>query len=69
LDLEPLPKKAKPNPWTAKPVFIGDELSPVPEVSTTSGVKVNESKVTIANIVTTNGVIHVIDTILLPPTS
>jgi uncharacterized surface protein with fasciclin (FAS1) repeats len=39
------------------------------KVSTTAGVKVNESKVTTANIVTTNGVIHVIDAVLLPPAS
>lgn len=39
------------------------------KVSTASGVKVNESKVTAANIVATNGVIHVIDSILLPPSS
>lgn len=39
------------------------------KVSTTAGVKVNDSKVTSANIVTTNGVIHVIDAVLLPPTS
>lgn len=39
------------------------------KVSTTGGVKVNESKVTSANIVATNGVIHVIDAILLPPSS
>jgi uncharacterized surface protein with fasciclin (FAS1) repeats len=39
------------------------------KVSTTSGVKVNDSKVTSANIVTTNGVIHVIDAILLPPSN
>jgi transforming growth factor-beta-induced protein len=37
------------------------------KVSTTAGVKVNDSKVTSANIVTTNGVIHVIDAVLLPP--
>jgi uncharacterized surface protein with fasciclin (FAS1) repeats len=37
------------------------------KVNTTSGVKVNDSKVTTANIVTTNGVIHVIDAVLLPP--
>lgn len=39
------------------------------KVSTAAGVKVNESKVTSANIVATNGVIHVIDAILLPPSS
>lgn len=39
------------------------------KVSTTAGVLVNESKVTSANIVTTNGVIHVIDAVLLPPAS
>lgn len=39
------------------------------KVSTTAGVELNESKVTSANIVATNGVIHVIDAILLPPTS
>jgi uncharacterized surface protein with fasciclin (FAS1) repeats len=38
------------------------------KVSTTDGVKVNDSKVTSANIVTKNGVIHVIDAVLLPPT-
>lgn len=31
------------------------------------GVQVNDATVTTANIVTTNGVIHVIDTVLLPP--
>jgi uncharacterized surface protein with fasciclin (FAS1) repeats len=39
------------------------------KVSTTGGVKLNDSKVTSANIVTTNGVIHVIDAILLPPSN
>jgi transforming growth factor-beta-induced protein len=39
------------------------------KVSTTAGIKLNDSKVTAANIVSTNGVIHVIDAILLPPTS
>jgi uncharacterized surface protein with fasciclin (FAS1) repeats len=37
------------------------------KVSTMSGAKVNDAKVTSANIVTTNGVIHVIDAVLLPP--
>lgn len=36
------------------------------KVSTTAGAKVNESNITSANLVTTNGVIHVIDAILLP---
>lgn len=39
------------------------------KVSTMAGVKVNEATVTSANIVTTNGVIHVIDAVLLPPSS
>jgi transforming growth factor-beta-induced protein len=39
------------------------------KVSTTAGVKVNESTVTSANIVATNGVIHVIDAVLLPPSN
>lgn len=39
------------------------------KVSTMSGARVNDSKVTSANIVATNGVIHVIDAILLPPSN
>ncbi len=39
------------------------------KVTIASGVKVNDSNVTAANIVATNGVIHVIDAILLPPTN
>ena len=35
-------------------------------VSLTGGVKVNASNVTVANIITKNGVIHVIDTVLVP---
>jgi len=35
-------------------------------VDLTDGVKINESKVVLADVVTTNGVIHVIDTVLLP---
>jgi transforming growth factor-beta-induced protein len=37
-------------------------------ISLTGGVKVNDAKVVIADVVTTNGVIHVIDKVLLPPT-
>jgi transforming growth factor-beta-induced protein len=37
-------------------------------VDLTDGVKVNDAKVVAADIVTTNGVIHVIDKVLLPPT-
>lgn len=36
-------------------------------ISIDAGVQVNEASVTTANIVTTNGVIHVIDAVLLPP--
>jgi transforming growth factor-beta-induced protein len=39
------------------------------KVSTTSGARVNESKVTASNIVATNGVIHVIDAVLVPPST
>jgi uncharacterized surface protein with fasciclin (FAS1) repeats len=35
-------------------------------VSLTGGVKVNDATVTMANIITKNGVIHVIDTVLVP---
>ncbi|HEX2676604.1 MAG TPA: fasciclin domain-containing protein [Polyangiales bacterium] len=35
-------------------------------IDLTSGVKVNDAKVVIADVVTTNGVIHVIDKVLLP---
>ena len=35
-------------------------------VSLTGGVKINDSKVTTANILAKNGVIHVIDTVLIP---
>ena len=36
-------------------------------ISLTGGVKVNDANVVIADVVTTNGVIHVIDKVLLPP--
>lgn len=36
-------------------------------VSLTGGVKVNDANVVIADVLTTNGVIHVIDKVLLPP--
>jgi len=35
-------------------------------VSLTSGVKNNDAAVTTANVLTKNGVIHVIDTVLVP---
>jgi uncharacterized surface protein with fasciclin (FAS1) repeats len=37
------------------------------EISTCEGVKINDSKVVQADIHASNGVIHVIDTVLLPP--
>ena len=37
-------------------------------VSTKGGVKVDRANVTAVDIVADNGVIHVIDTVLLPPT-
>lgn len=36
-------------------------------VNLTGGVKINDAKVVIADVVTTNGIIHVIDKVLLPP--
>jgi len=36
-------------------------------IDATSGVKINEATVISADIMTTNGVIHVIDTVLMPP--
>ncbi len=36
-------------------------------INATSGVKINEATVISADIMTTNGVIHVIDTVLMPP--
>lgn len=36
------------------------------DVSLTGGVKINDSKVTAANILAKNGVIHVVDTVLIP---
>jgi uncharacterized surface protein with fasciclin (FAS1) repeats len=35
-------------------------------VSLTGGVKINDAKVTTANIIAKNGVIHVVDTVLVP---
>ena len=35
-------------------------------VTTTGGVKVNDAKVTAVDIVADNGVIHVIDTVIVP---
>ncbi len=35
-------------------------------INLTGGVKVNDSNVITANLITKNGVIHVIDTVLLP---
>lgn len=33
----------------------------------TGGVKINDANVEVADIMATNGIIHVIDTVLLPP--
>ena len=41
----------------------GSEIS----VDATNGVKVNDASVVTADIATTNGVIHVIDTVIMPP--
>jgi uncharacterized surface protein with fasciclin (FAS1) repeats len=35
-------------------------------VDLTSGVKINDATVTMANVLTKNGIIHVIDTVLVP---
>jgi len=35
-------------------------------VDLSAGVRINDSKVVAADIVTTNGVIHVVDTVLIP---
>ena len=35
-------------------------------IDLTGGVTVNDAKVTTANIITKNGVIHVVDTVLVP---
>jgi uncharacterized surface protein with fasciclin (FAS1) repeats len=40
----------------------GDELT----VDATSGVKIDEATVTTADVAASNGVIHVIDTVLMP---
>lgn len=42
----------------------GSEIS----INATKGVMVNDAKVTKADIETSNGVIHVIDTVIMPPT-
>ena len=48
----------------AAPTLGGQEIT----VSLTDGVKINESNVIAADIEASNGVIHVIDTVLVPPT-
>ena len=48
----------------AAPTLGGQEIT----VSLTDGVKINDSNVTAADIEASNGVIHVIDTVLVPPT-
>lgn len=37
------------------------------KIDTTSGVKINDATVTTADVEASNGVIHIIDTVLLPP--
>ena len=37
-------------------------------VDVTNGVQINEARVTTANVLVTNGVIHIIDAVLIPPT-
>ncbi|OQX13683.1 MAG: fasciclin [Thiothrix lacustris] len=45
-----------------------DTLAELPvKIDTTSGVKINDSTVIQADIMASNGVIHVIDTVLMPP--
>lgn len=48
---------------TAAPTVQGASL----DIDATSGVNVNDAKVTAADVVASNGVIHVIDKVLLPP--
>jgi transforming growth factor-beta-induced protein len=48
-------------------VFVTLNGSPV-LIDTTGGVKVSDAKVTTADVTASNGVIHVIDKIILPPT-
>jgi uncharacterized surface protein with fasciclin (FAS1) repeats len=36
------------------------------DIDTKDGVKINKAKVTNANILASNGVIHIIDTVILP---
>lgn len=40
--------------------------SPI-KVNTEAGVKINDANVTTADVVATNGVIHIIDSVLMPP--
>lgn len=42
----------------------GDEV----KINAKDGVMINNSKVTRADVMASNGIIHVIDTVLLPPT-
>ncbi|UOG92783.1 MAG: fasciclin domain-containing protein [Candidatus Thiothrix sulfatifontis] len=45
-----------------------DTLAELPvKIDTTSGVKINDSTVIQADVMASNGVIHVIDTVLMPP--
>lgn len=47
------------------PTLLGQNI----EVSLTSGVMINNAMVTVANVPASNGVVHVIDAVLLPPAS
>lgn len=46
------------------PTLLGKNVT----VSLTDGVKINDANVVIKDVVTTNGVIHVVDKVLIPPT-
>lgn len=48
---------------TAAPTVQGADL----DIDATSGVMVNDAKVTTADVIASNGVIHVVDKVLLPP--
>jgi uncharacterized surface protein with fasciclin (FAS1) repeats len=48
---------------TSAPTVQGSSIA----IDTSAGVKINNARVIIADVMASNGVIHVIDTVLLPP--
>ncbi len=62
-----VPGKAPASAVTGKVSDVATVNGAMLKIDGTNGVKVNDASVTAADVMASNGVIHVVDTVLLPP--